>query len=349
MADPSSAQPSGRSSRAGSVEVARSTGVTRDAANDEKNSIFRLYWAYFLRNPDDAGSSYWVGRLDQGTRLSAISNSFAASSEFKHRYGQLDNQAFVHLAYSNVFSRDVDASGLAYWSGKLDGGTSRGSVMLGFSQSNEFRRITNTGPGLCDSPQQCSTALFFYWKAGDQHARTLAGFIASPSAVSYLFGHTYNPSAGWQFSNCNGVVCQATRTNGGTLTMTMANASAPYFIGSVVITVGTSTPPPTSPPPTSPPPADNRCATPKKCFSTLFNYWRARDQQHALEIASSSAVNYLFGYTYDTNLDYQFVGCTTNEVDVTCSESNSNGYIWTYYMHNTGAPYFIYETTRDRG
>jgi len=341
MADPSSAHPSGRSSHAGSVEV-RSTGVAR-SANDQKNSIFRLYWAYFLRNPDDAGSSYWVGRLDQGTSLSAISSSFAASSEFKHRYGQLDNQAFVRLAYSNVFSRDVDSSGLTYWSGKLDSGTSRGNVMLGFSQSGEFRRITNTGPGLCDSPQQCSTALFFYWQAGNQHARTLAGFIAIPSAVSYLFGHTYNSSAGWQFSSCSGVVCRATRTNGGTMTMTMANSGAPYIIGSVVITGATSTPPPTSPPAT-----DHRCDTAESCALKLRDYWIARDQQHALQIASSEAVTFLFQYTHSSSTTYWLNGCTTVVNDVACSESNSNGWTYTTYMHNTGAPFFIYAVTRTR-
>lgn len=98
--------------------------------------IGRLYRAYFLRKPDLAGLDYWLNtRLD----LASISNNFADSQEFKQRYGRLDNGRFVELIYRNVLGRAAEASGRRYWIGQLADGRSRGEIMIGFSNSDEFR------------------------------------------------------------------------------------------------------------------------------------------------------------------------------------------------------------------
>ena len=72
--------------------------------------------------------------------------SFAASAEFRDRYGSLDDTAFVRLVYANVLGREPDGGGLAYWSGLLAAGVDRGTVMVGFSESAEFVRATGTIP-----------------------------------------------------------------------------------------------------------------------------------------------------------------------------------------------------------
>jgi hypothetical protein len=69
--------------------------------------------------------------------MGAIASSFAASSEFKTRYGSLGNSAFVTQIYENVFGRAPDTSGLSYWTGQLAHGESRGNVMVAFSESSE--------------------------------------------------------------------------------------------------------------------------------------------------------------------------------------------------------------------
>ncbi len=98
--------------------------------------IGRLYRAYFLRKPDLTGLDHWINtRLD----LAAISNSFAESQEFKQRYGSLDNARFIELIYRNVLGRAAEASGRRYWIGQLGAGRSRGEIMIGFSNSDEFR------------------------------------------------------------------------------------------------------------------------------------------------------------------------------------------------------------------
>ncbi|MCU1369340.1 MAG: hypothetical protein JWO77_534 [Ilumatobacteraceae bacterium] len=104
--------------------------------------VTRLYYAYFVRTPDPGGLDYWVNKYKGGMKLSAISSNFAASSEFKTKYGNLTNRAFVNKIYVNLFERTGDASGVNYWTGKLDRKEStRGQVMIGFSESSEFKRV----------------------------------------------------------------------------------------------------------------------------------------------------------------------------------------------------------------
>ena len=110
------------------------------------NRIHRLYLAFFKREPDTDGLTYWVNRLNAGTSLASIAEQFARSQEFQQRYGGLSNRDFVELIYGNVLIRRPDAPGLAHWTDQLAQGASRGSVMTGFSESPEFIVRTGTLP-----------------------------------------------------------------------------------------------------------------------------------------------------------------------------------------------------------
>ncbi|HSL57222.1 MAG TPA: DUF4214 domain-containing protein, partial [Acidimicrobiales bacterium] len=109
-----------------------------------RDAVSRLYVAYFDREPDTAGLGYWTRVYAHGRSLSSISSHFAVSPEFVGRYGDVDDEGFVRLVYANVLGRDPDGGGLAYWTGVLESGRSRGSLMVGFSQSAEFRALTGT-------------------------------------------------------------------------------------------------------------------------------------------------------------------------------------------------------------
>ncbi len=105
--------------------------------------VARLYSAYFLRSPDPGGFRYWVGKKRSGSTVSAISNTFAGSSEFKNRYGSLSNGAFVNLVYQNVLGRAGEPSGVTFWTNQLNAGKkTRGQVMANFSESSEYKRIS---------------------------------------------------------------------------------------------------------------------------------------------------------------------------------------------------------------
>jgi uncharacterized protein (DUF1501 family) len=119
--------------------------TTRDIVDDvdRRGPVARLYQAYFERPPDDDGLRHWIGA---SLSYEAISDAFAASGEFQERYGRLSDAEFVDLVYENVLGRSADDVGRRHWLARLATGTSRGAVMLGFSESPEFIERTATLP-----------------------------------------------------------------------------------------------------------------------------------------------------------------------------------------------------------
>ena len=105
--------------------------------------VRRLYLAFFKREPDSGGSAFWVDKLANGYPLGQVSAEFVKSSEFRSTYGHLDNAGFISMVYQNVLGRQPDASGYTYWSQRMAQGMGRGSVMVNFSESAEFRAATS--------------------------------------------------------------------------------------------------------------------------------------------------------------------------------------------------------------
>jgi hypothetical protein len=151
--------------------------------------IVRLYFAYFLRIPDYAGLQNWLAAYRSGAPLANISEGFAQSPEFLQRYGSLSNGAFVTLLYQNVLGRNPDPTGLANWTNALNAGATRGQIMLGFSESPEFKGtsynkvyVTMMYVGMLRrSPDQIG---FDNWVAalnsGASGLQIIQGFLGSP-------------------------------------------------------------------------------------------------------------------------------------------------------------------------
>ena len=105
--------------------------------------VSRLYLAYYKRLPDTDGLKYWIEQKINGMTLNDMSQHFADAAEFKSTYGTLSDEEFVKLVYQNVLNRSADQSGLNYWKGLLvDKTLVRGSVMTGFSESEENKKLT---------------------------------------------------------------------------------------------------------------------------------------------------------------------------------------------------------------
>ncbi|MFN8017648.1 MAG: DUF4214 domain-containing protein [Acidimicrobiales bacterium] len=154
----------------------------------KRGPLARLYTAYFKRLPDTAGFEYWRKKLEGGMYLDQVSAKFAASSEFKTKYGNTTNSQYVTLVYNNVLGRDPDATGLSFWVKKLEGGMSRGTVMTNFSESSEgkrkFRPWVDTvlvSMGLLGAipPTNLATAVLDYMKL-DSSERGIQRLIVSP-------------------------------------------------------------------------------------------------------------------------------------------------------------------------
>lgn len=111
---------------------------------EQAQAVYRLYQATLDRAPDAAGQLGWTMQLADGTAsLQQVAAGFVGSPEFLKVYGALANSDFVELLYQNVLGRPADAAGLAGWTSQLQAGVTRGQVVLGFSESREFRISSN--------------------------------------------------------------------------------------------------------------------------------------------------------------------------------------------------------------
>lgn len=134
-----------------SAELKRKTGPEAsafsapDPISETADEVYRLYQATLGRAPDFAGLQDWASRLADGAEPADIVTGFVGSAEFAARYGNPDNGGFVNLLYLNVLNRAADPGGFDNWVGRLEAGASRESVVLGFSQSQEFINKTDAG------------------------------------------------------------------------------------------------------------------------------------------------------------------------------------------------------------
>ncbi|MBI2709216.1 MAG: DUF4214 domain-containing protein [Actinobacteria bacterium] len=118
--------------------------LLRSAEMDNRIApVVRLYLSAFLRAPDHRGFVWWRDQILSGKQtLLSMADFVTTSSEFRRRYGSLGNLDFVRRVYLNVLGRPADAGGLDYWADQLTAGRSRGWVLLGFSEAQEFKRAS---------------------------------------------------------------------------------------------------------------------------------------------------------------------------------------------------------------
>ena len=115
------------------------------AGNSEQVEAFvtRFYQVCLDRQPDEAGLNKWVEDLLGGAKTGAdVAKGFLFSKEFIDK--NLDNASFLTIAYRAFFNREPDAAGYDVWLNKLKKGTSRQTVVDGFSQSQEFAQLCSS-------------------------------------------------------------------------------------------------------------------------------------------------------------------------------------------------------------
>ncbi len=86
-----------------------------------KEGIAALYVAFFNRAPDTGGLHYWA--VESGLTLEQVADSFFYQAETQAAYPPgTTNTEFVTRVYRNLFGREPDPTGLAYWTSELDSG-----------------------------------------------------------------------------------------------------------------------------------------------------------------------------------------------------------------------------------
>lgn len=118
------------------------------AASDYINQIQQIYLAYLGRPADPAGLSYWANQVDsQGGDLSLVLSGFAASEESAALYGEMSTNQAISTIYTNLFKREADDAGVAYWqtqieSGAVDPAQAALAILLG-AQDNDITAASN--------------------------------------------------------------------------------------------------------------------------------------------------------------------------------------------------------------
>lgn len=94
-------------------------------------AITKLYVGAFGRAPEKSGLEYWDAQMAGGRSFNDIVDTVFSLPVVKAIYPDaMTNDAFITAIYTNVFGRQPDAEGLAYWQGRLANGQPRGRVVL---------------------------------------------------------------------------------------------------------------------------------------------------------------------------------------------------------------------------
>jgi hypothetical protein len=121
------------------TQLAADGYATTQLYGDTYGQVYRMYGTAFDRAPDAPGFEVWDGLVAGGLSLTTMASSFLNSAEFQTRYGTLSNSDFVTLLYNNALDRAPDPAGFSGWLSYLNGGGSRASLMVAFSESAEYR------------------------------------------------------------------------------------------------------------------------------------------------------------------------------------------------------------------
>lgn len=144
-----------------------------------RSSITEIYIAAFNRVPDTAGLEYWVdANVNKGVSLTQISQYFTDSTEYKAKYPTfLTNGEYVDKIYLNVFGRNADDAGKAFWVATLDNNQlTWGTIMKSMLDAAHAN-------GSADGTRLTNQATFGVWCAtNNANVTTASGYLAAITA-----------------------------------------------------------------------------------------------------------------------------------------------------------------------
>ena len=150
--------------------------------------IQKIYIGYFGRAGDPAGLQYWVDRSAAGLSDAAIAQSFSVQPEATAMYGFLaapslgmGREEFLNSVYQNLFGRNIDAAGEAYWLGQMNNGRPVGGIILDIINGAQN---TSLGQDLTVVTNKLAVANYYTEKVITENATwTLADDQADAQAV----------------------------------------------------------------------------------------------------------------------------------------------------------------------
>lgn len=113
----------------------------------QQSDLISVYIAAFDRAPDADGLDFWANSIINGVNptvtdvANAIFNDQSIAEVNANYSDALTNEQFVTKIYQNVFNREPDAEGLAFWAGAMNSGiNSRGETVV-----EMFKSLSNPG------------------------------------------------------------------------------------------------------------------------------------------------------------------------------------------------------------
>ena len=152
--------------------------------------IARYYVGYYNRAPDPEGFDFWVTAYENGVSTLEIATFFSDQDETRALYPYFSDPAgnspeqFITSIYNNLFNREPDAAGLAFWIEALTSGNVNTGQMI-----EEIIGGARTNPDLAVVQNKVASAL--YW---EDQANNFSGFpydtAAAAAAAAVLDGVT---------------------------------------------------------------------------------------------------------------------------------------------------------------
>lgn len=84
--------------------------------------VQEFYVTYFTRAADPEGLEFWANKLSETDDLTKILFEFGNASEFVDIYSQMTSDELINDLYQQMFNRDADAGGLAFYTDRLETG-----------------------------------------------------------------------------------------------------------------------------------------------------------------------------------------------------------------------------------
>ncbi len=92
-------------------------------AQDFDSQVQEMYVAYYGRPGDPAGIDFWAAQLSASSGdLAAIIDAFGTSPEYTEQFGDLSTQDLVNNIFLQLFGRNADPQGLAFYQASLESG-----------------------------------------------------------------------------------------------------------------------------------------------------------------------------------------------------------------------------------